>query len=117
MRYLHRKTARRDLDLVVDVNPEAETVNGDSTLTPTNIPAGMTASRFHIMARIHLEDRSLFLKQGELAVVPAIRSTNGRRPSYPVGHHRSVSLDARSHNSLLCAFLTFCWGLETDLIE
>ncbi|KAF8443136.1 hypothetical protein L210DRAFT_3534925 [Boletus edulis BED1] len=63
MHYPHRNTARKDLDLVVDVNSEAETVNADSTLTPTNIPAGTTASRFHIMTRIRLEDRSLFLKE------------------------------------------------------
>lgn len=70
MRYPHRNTARGDLDLVVDVNPGAEAINADNASIPAIIPAGTTASRFHIMARIRLEDRSLFLKEGEPIVVP-----------------------------------------------
>ncbi|KAF8551283.1 hypothetical protein OG21DRAFT_298316 [Imleria badia] len=63
MRYPHRNTARKHLDLVVEIGPGVETINADNTSTPAIIPAGTTASRFHIMARIRLEDRSLFLKQ------------------------------------------------------
>jgi hypothetical protein len=64
MRYPHRSTARKDLDLVVDINTK-DITNRDSTSSPAIIPAGITASRFHITARIRLEDRSLFMRAGE----------------------------------------------------
>ncbi|KAH0831874.1 hypothetical protein J3R83DRAFT_12745 [Lanmaoa asiatica] len=63
MRYLHRNTARKDLDLVVDADTRTETTNADNISNPTIVPAGTTASRFHIVVRIRLEDRSLFLKE------------------------------------------------------
>ncbi|KAG8214427.1 hypothetical protein J3R82DRAFT_9449 [Butyriboletus roseoflavus] len=58
MRYPHRNTAREDFGLVVDVDTGAETNS-----TPAIVPAGTTASRFRITARIRLEDRSLYLKE------------------------------------------------------
>ena len=70
MRYPHRNTARKNLDLVVDIIPGGETINADNSSTPATIPAGTTASRFHIMARIRLEDRSLFLKEGKPSLFP-----------------------------------------------
>lgn len=72
MRYPHRNTARKDLDLVVDVDMGGESTNANNSSTPTTIPAGTTASRFHITARIRLEDRSLYLKEGEPTVVSII---------------------------------------------
>lgn len=107
MRYPHRNTTRNNLDLVADVNPVAETVKADNASAPANIPSGTTASRFHIMARIRLEDRSLFLKEGEATVTPIIPNTNARRRTQPIRHHRSISLDARSHSTLICEF-SFC---------
>ena len=65
MRYPHRNTAREDLDLVVDVPAGVETINVDNISVPASIPGGTTTSRFHITARIRLEDRSLLLKEGE----------------------------------------------------
>ena len=106
MRYPHRNTARKDLDLVVEIDPGAETINADNTSLPAIIPAGTAASRFHIVARIRLEDRSLYLKQGKTTAVPVIRHTHAHRPSYPVRHCRSVPLDAGSHGTILCVFLT-----------
>jgi len=79
MRYPHRNTARKDLDLVVDVGPGAETKGANNTSTPVIIPAGTIASRFHIMARIRLEDRSLFLKEGGPTVVPIVAQYSYRQ--------------------------------------
>lgn len=79
MRYLHRNIARKDLDLVVDVGPGVETIDADNVPTPVIIPAGTTASRFHIMARIRLVDRSLFLKEGEPTVVPIVTQYSCRQ--------------------------------------
>jgi hypothetical protein len=69
MRYPHRSTAREGLDLVVDgsVAPGTEVVNAISNAAV--LPAGSTPSRFHITARIRLEDRSLYLSDGELIII------------------------------------------------
>lgn len=72
MHYPHRNTARKELDLVMDVDTGSEAINTDNASAPAIFPVGTTTSRFHITARIRLEDRSLFLKEGELPTVPVI---------------------------------------------
>lgn len=72
MRYPHRNTARKDLGLVAGIDTGVETTSSDNTSTPAIIPAGTTASRFHITARVRLEDRSLYLKEGELTAASII---------------------------------------------
>ena len=72
MRYPHRNTARKDLDQVVDVDTGTETITADTASTPAIITAGTATSRFHIIARVRLEDRSLFLKEGQPTTVPII---------------------------------------------
>lgn len=82
MRYPHRNNARPDLDLVVGADSGVETSDADDS-TIAIIPAGTTASRFHIMARVRLEDRSLFLKEGEAAFVPVVRGTHAQQTYVP----------------------------------
>ncbi|KAF9242670.1 hypothetical protein BU15DRAFT_60382 [Melanogaster broomeanus] len=61
MRYPHRNTAREDLDLMVDVKTEGATEGVNVISNAGAVPANSTASRFHITARVRLEDRSLYL--------------------------------------------------------
>ncbi|KIK98769.1 hypothetical protein PAXRUDRAFT_133494 [Paxillus rubicundulus Ve08.2h10] len=61
MHYPHRSTAREGLDLVVDGSVAAGTEVVNAISNAVVLPAGSAPSRFHITARIRLEDRSLYL--------------------------------------------------------
>lgn len=63
MAFPHRNKARPELDLVVDV-PALVDNAAENTTTPA-IP-GSTTSRFHITARVHITDRSLFISPSML---------------------------------------------------
>ncbi|KAF9234178.1 hypothetical protein BU15DRAFT_65922 [Melanogaster broomeanus] len=74
MRYPHRNTAREDLDLMVDVKTEGATEGVNIISNAGAVPTNSTASRFHITARVHLEDRSLYLSDiTPASVVPLPR--------------------------------------------
>ncbi|KAG2133346.1 hypothetical protein DEU56DRAFT_420724 [Suillus clintonianus] len=71
MVFPHRNRARPELDLVVDA-PALVDDGTETTATPA-IP-GSTTSRFHITARVHITDRSLFISPGrrvELSIPPS----------------------------------------------
>jgi len=63
MAFPHRNRARPELDLVVDA-PALVNEVADNTAAPA-IP-GSTTSRFHITARVHITDRSLFISPSML---------------------------------------------------
>ncbi|KAI6044844.1 hypothetical protein EDC04DRAFT_267510 [Pisolithus marmoratus] len=59
MNYPHRNVARPELDLAVDLAANA-TANSEATDVACFLP-NTSASRFHITARVRVEDRSLYL--------------------------------------------------------
>ncbi|KAG6331932.1 hypothetical protein ID866_7158 [Astraeus odoratus] len=60
MSYPHRSTARAELNLVIDVEAKAATKT-EASDDAANILSNAAASRFHITARVRVEDRSLYL--------------------------------------------------------
>ncbi|KIJ64656.1 hypothetical protein HYDPIDRAFT_40390 [Hydnomerulius pinastri MD-312] len=67
MVYPHRNTARADLDLMLDVHMTTGSEVASHSAHMALLPAGSTTSRFHITARVRLEDRSLYLTDGRRA--------------------------------------------------
>jgi hypothetical protein len=104
MAFPHRNRARPELDLVVDA-PALVDNAADNTATPA-IP-GSTTSRFHITARVHITDRSLFISPSMLTffnisikfdLTCLCRPTC--RPRYSAVAYSPV--DAQCHRSVLC---------------
>jgi hypothetical protein len=93
MAFPHRNRARPELDLVVDA-PALVDNAADNTATPA-IP-GSTTSRFHITARVHITDRSLFIS-------PSRRVDLGIPPSHT--HRWMLSVTAPSYSIPLASFM------------
>jgi hypothetical protein len=71
MLYLHRNKTRPELDLVVDVPsiPESRTEAGRGAAVPNNT----SETRFHIVARVIISDRSVWIPPGSLMVFLMLR--------------------------------------------
>ncbi|KAG2106557.1 uncharacterized protein F5147DRAFT_227287 [Suillus discolor] len=93
MAFPHRNNARPELDLVVDV-PALIDNAAENTATPA-IP-GSTTSRFHITARVHITDRSLFIS-------PSRRLDLGIPSSHT--HRWMLSVTAPSYSIPLASFM------------
>lgn len=93
MAFPHRNRARPELDLVVDAPALVDKV-ADNTTTPA-IP-GSTTSRFHITARVHITDRSLFISPGR-------RVDLSISPSHT--HRWMLSVTAPSYSIPLASFM------------
>ncbi|KAG1735195.1 hypothetical protein EDB19DRAFT_1638531 [Suillus lakei] len=93
MTFPHRNRARPELDLVVDA-PALVDNGAENTATPT-IP-GSTTSRFHITARVHITDRSLFIS-------PSRRVDLSIPPSHT--HRWMLSVTAPSYSIPLASFM------------
>lgn len=68
MAYPHRNAARPELDLAIDLETKA-TAKTEATDVAGFLPNTL-ASRFHITARVRVEDRSLYLTKGEFLSLP-----------------------------------------------
>jgi hypothetical protein len=109
MAFPHRNRARPELDLVVDAPALVDKV-ADNTTTPA-IP-GSTTSRFHITARVHITDRSLFISPGMLTfcniLIKFDRICVGRRVDLSISpshtHRWMLSVTAPSY---VRAFFSF----------
>ncbi|KAF9220871.1 hypothetical protein BS17DRAFT_286876 [Gyrodon lividus] len=95
MHYPHRSTARESLDLVADVSMAAGTEGINVISNATVLPAGSTASRFHITARIRLEDRSLYLSDDRRAELTSLHQ-----------YRWMLAVTAPSYSLPLASFLT-----------
>ncbi|KAG2360642.1 hypothetical protein BDR07DRAFT_1610633 [Suillus spraguei] len=93
MTFPHRNRARPELDLVVDAPAFVDNV-AENTATPA-IP-GSTTSRFHITARVHITDRSLFIS-------PNRRVDLSIPPSHT--HRWMLSVTAPSYSIPLASFM------------
>ncbi|KAG1841922.1 hypothetical protein DFJ58DRAFT_807417 [Suillus subalutaceus] len=93
MAFPHRNRARPELDLVVDAPALVDNV-AETTATPA-IP-GSTTSRFHITARVHITDRSLFIS-------PSRRVDLSIPPSHT--HRWMLSVTAPSYSIPLASFM------------
>lgn len=89
----HRNRARPELDLVVNAPALVDDV-AENTATPA-IP-GSTTSRFHITARVHITDRSLFIS-------PSRRVDLSVPPSHT--HRWMLSVTAPSYSIPLASFM------------
>jgi len=65
MAFPHRSAARPELDLGIDLEAKA-TTKTEAIEDPASILSNTEASRFHITARVRVEDRSLYLSKGEI---------------------------------------------------
>ena len=68
MAFPHRSAARPELDLGIDLEAKAATKT-EVIEDPASILSNTEASRFHITARVRVEDRSLYLSKGEIIAV------------------------------------------------
>ncbi|KAH7885533.1 hypothetical protein F5I97DRAFT_1928904 [Phlebopus sp. FC_14] len=94
MAYPHRSAARADLDLVVDVDTVTSEDTDDQTAHATTHPVpDSSTSRFHITARVRLEDRSLYL-------------TEERRLCSPHTYRWMLGVTSPSYSLPLASFLT-----------
>ncbi|KAG1818657.1 uncharacterized protein BJ212DRAFT_1479650 [Suillus subaureus] len=93
MAFPHRNRARPELDLVVDVPALVDNVAENTT---TSAIPGSTTSRFHITARVHITDRSLFIS-------PSRRVDLSIPPSHT--HRWMLSVTAPSYSIPLASFM------------
>ena len=63
MTFPHRNAARPELDLAIDLEAKAAT-KMEAVDDPASILSNAESSRFHITARVRVEDRSLYLSKG-----------------------------------------------------
>ncbi|KAG1732396.1 uncharacterized protein EDB91DRAFT_1251752 [Suillus paluster] len=93
MAYPHRNRARPELDLIVDV---PAFVDNDTENTAAPAIPGSTTSRFHITARVHITDRSLYVSPGR-------RVNLSIPPSHT--HRWMLSVTAPSYSIPLASFM------------
>ncbi|KZT25417.1 hypothetical protein NEOLEDRAFT_1133801, partial [Neolentinus lepideus HHB14362 ss-1] len=93
--YQHRNQARPELDVVLEVpNSVADQLLDNSSRPAQTVPLDAAGTRFHIMARVIIADRSLWIPKE-------------RRPSaHPSHSHRwMVSIDSPSYSLHISTFL------------
>ncbi|KAG1780601.1 hypothetical protein EV702DRAFT_1042864 [Suillus placidus] len=93
MAFPHRNRARPELDLIVDAPALVDNV---AEITATPVIPGSTTSRFHITARVHITDRSLFIS-------PSRRVDLSIPPSHT--HRWMLSVTAPSYSIPLASFM------------
>lgn len=112
MSFPHRNQARPGLDVAVETSSVAEPKVGPNVRLPT-VPKNTLGTRFHIIARVVVSDRSLWIPPGEYRGISRIRRCTNppylieRRPRTLQNHtHRwMVGVDSPSYVSF-CASLT-----------
>ena len=115
MSFPHRSSARPELDIVADVSELLDSHTSPpkgNGHRPMSLPSGASGTRFHILARVIISDRSVWIPLGQCCSFPVttvltVSIHPDRRPKELLHdtHRWSIGVDSPSYVCIVSTYL------------